>query len=182
MKTLHKQTTDILQEKGYTHRCHSLDALSETIEKNSNIVNRKINFYKWTGLVLLTLIPLSSALLSVSVSLKSDNATGLEQLILSISLPLSLSLTVATILNSIFRPSERFRKACLLGIQVDAFKEEFLSDLQRMDNVDEHALLDLVDKKRKEFEKYQEELISMFMPMETGIQYGPHGAARGRHG
>ncbi len=172
METFLTDVIIILQEKGYKKHCHPLDALSKTVETNTKIATRKIRFYKWTGLFLLTSIPLVSALLSVSVGLKDGGATWLETTILSLSLPLSLLLTVATILNSIFRPSERFRNACLVGIHVDAFKEDFLVALQRLEKVEEHILLDFVDKKRKEFEKYQEELIGMFMPMETSAQQG----------
>ncbi|MDX1251293.1 MAG: hypothetical protein IDH49_03395 [Gammaproteobacteria bacterium] len=170
MENLLTDAISILQEKGYKKHCHPLEALSNTVETNGKIAARKIRFYKWAGLFLLTLIPLVSALLSVSVGLKDGDTTWLETTILSLSLPLSLLLTVATILNSIFRPSERFRNACLIGVRIGAFKEDFLSALQRLEKVEERTLLDLVDKKRKDFEKYQEDLIGLFMPMETSAQ------------
>jgi hypothetical protein len=68
--------------------------------------------------------------------------------------------------------SERFRNACIVGIRIETFKGELLADLERMESVDERALLDIVDLKRKEFEKYQEELIGMLMPMEVSVQQG----------
>lgn len=172
METFVTDAIGILQEKGYTKHCYPLDALTKTVEENCEIVSRKIRLYKWPGFFLLTFIPIFSALLSVAVGLKNGGATWLETTILSLSLPISLILTIATILNSIFRPGERFRNACLVGIRINAFKEEFLSALQRLDKVEEYALLDLIDKKRKEFEKYQEQLIGMFMPMDTSTQQG----------
>jgi len=182
METFLSDAISVLQEKGYKKHCHALDALSRIVETNSNIVIRKIRFYKWSGLFLLTSIPLISALLSVSVGLKDGGATWLETTILSLSLPLSLLLTIVTILSSIFRPSERFRNACLVGIRIDTFKGELLAALERMEKVDECALLDLVDRKRKEFEKYQEELIGMFMPMEMSAQQGVPADAKKRRG
>jgi hypothetical protein len=139
----------VLQEKGFKEHCHHLNALLRTVETNSKLVRTKIRFYKWSGLFLLTSIPLVSALVSVSVGLEGKDATGLGATLKSLSLPLSLLLTVVTILNSIFRPSERFRQACLLGIGIDAFKANFLVTLERLEKVDERALLDLVDEKRK---------------------------------
>jgi len=74
-------------------------------------------------------------------------------------------LTLLTILNSIFKPSENFREACLIGVGIDRFTEDFLAALERMAQVDVSGLLELIEKKRKEFETYQIKLIGMFMPM-----------------
>ena len=168
MGTFSSDAKTILKEKGHRQHCHALDEFLKTVEKNSAIANRKVWFYKWPGIFLLTSIPLVSALLSVSVGTKGDGAAWPERMIFS----LSLFLTFATILNSIFRPSERFRNACLLGIRIEAFKTEFLAALEQMETVDEQALHVFLTLKRAEFEKFQEELIGMFMPMEMSGQQG----------
>lgn len=171
----------ILKEKGFKEPCPPLDALAETVDFNSKLTDTKVFVYKWGGLFLLTSIPLVSALLSVSVGLEAGHATELACTLEALSLPLSLLLTIGTILNSIFRPTERFRNACLLGIRITAFKSDFLVALERLEKVDKPALLDLVDTKRKEFEPYQKELIGMFLPLETSGQQGnPPDATTGR--
>ena len=173
METFASDAHSVLQHKGYQEDCHPLNALLETVETNSKLATSKISFYKWSGLFLLTSIPLVSALLSVSVGLEVKNAIGIAALLKSLSLPLSLILTVVTILNSIFRPSERFRHACILGIRIDSFKTDFLVALERLEKVDERALLDIVTMGRKEFVRYQEELIGLFMPMEISAHQTP---------
>lgn len=178
MKTFISDANSVLQEKGYKKHCHPLDALSKVVETNSKYATAKICFYKWSGLFLLTSIPLISALLSVLVSLKGGGSTWPETTVL----PLSLFLTVFTILNSIFKPSERFRQACHIGIRIDRFKADFLMALERLPKIDDSNLLELVDNKRKEFEKYQEELIGMFMPMEIAAQQGAPADVKMRRG
>lgn len=165
MKTFISDVNSVLQEKGYKKHCHPLDALLEMVEMHNKNTLSKVRLYKWSGFFLLTSIPLISALLSVSVSLKGNGSIWE-----AIALPVSFILTVFTILNSIFKPSERFSKACLIGIQIDRFKADFLMTLERLPKIDDSTLLDLVDKKRKEFGKYQEELIGLFMPMEISAQ------------
>jgi hypothetical protein len=107
-----------------------------------------------------------SALLSVSVGIKDQNWAWMQ----SYSLPLSLLLTLFTILNSIFKPGERFREACLIGIGIDRFKADLLMALEGLPQIDDAALLKIVQDKRAEFEPYQVELIGMLMPTEIGAQ------------
>jgi len=84
---------------------------------------------------------------------------------------LSLSLTLLTILNSIFRPGERFREACLLGIKIAHFKSELLTALEEMKKITDASLLELVERYRKAFERYQEQLIGLFLPELAGLEY-----------
>lgn len=163
MKTFIKDAYTILHEKGYKKHCPPLDALSNLVETNDKNTKPKIFCYKWSGLFLLTSIPLISALLSVLVSLKDSWA---ETLIL----PLSLLLTLFTILNSIFKPSERFRQACLIGIRINRFKVNLLMELEALPKIDEATLFEVIRNKHGEFEKYQEELIGLFMPLDIPAQ------------
>jgi hypothetical protein len=167
MTSIKNDVLGVLQEKGYEKHCYPLDALLKTVETNNKYAIRKVRVYKWSGIFLLTFIPLISALLSVLVNLKSNSPSWLPE---SIVFPLSLALTLFTILNSIFKPSERFSEACRIGIGIDRFMADFLIDLERLTKVDESVLLELVDKKRKDFETYQIELIRMFMPMDVAAQ------------
>lgn len=171
MTTFMNDVLCVLQEKGYTTHCHPLDALSKTVEMNCKYAARKVFVYKWSGLFLLSAIPLISALLSILINLKGDSPIWMPT---SIVFPLSLFLTLFTILNSIFRPSLRFREACLIGIGIERFRVDFLIDLKRLPQINESALLELIDKKRKEFEAYQIQLIGLFMPMEGSPASDPN--------
>lgn len=170
MTTFMNDVLCVLQEKGYNTHCHLFDALSKTVERNSKYVTCKVFAYKWSGLFLLTAIPLISALLSILINHNGDSPIWMPT---NIVFPLSLFLTFFTILNSIFRPSLRFREACLIGIGIERFRVDFLIDLKRLPPNDEPALLDLIDKKGKEFEAYQIQLIGLFMPMEATAQHDP---------
>lgn len=167
MASIKNDVAGLLKEKGYDKHSYPLDALLKMVEMNNKYAIRKIRIYKWSGIFLLTLIPLISALLSVLVNLKDNNPIWLPE---SIVFPLSLALTLFTILNSIFKPSERFAEACRIGIGIDRFIANLLIDLERLKKVDESVLLELVDKKQKDFETYQIELIRMFMPVEVTAQ------------
>ncbi|GAB2887493.1 hypothetical protein GCM10027046_14740 [Uliginosibacterium flavum] len=169
----------VLQEKGYRKHCHPLDTLSRTFEMTSKNVASKVRFYKWFGFILLTIIPIISALISVLISLKNPGSDWLPAE--AMVFPLSLTLTLLTILNSIFKPSEKFREVCLIGIGIERFAVDFMVALERMPKVDESSLLELIDKKRKEFETYQIELIGMFMPMEVAAQQAAAADAKKRH-
>jgi hypothetical protein len=64
MKTFINHAYSILHEKGYEKkRCTPLDALSNLIETNNKYTKPKIFCYKWSGLFLLSSIPLISTLL-----------------------------------------------------------------------------------------------------------------------
>lgn len=161
MSTFTDDVHKVLEEKGYAKHCATLDVLAKAVDINNKYVAHKVWFYKWSGLFLLTFIPIVSALLSVLVSLKGQHHWWLSE---SIVLPLSLALTVFTILNSIFKPSERFSEACLIGVGIELFTVEFFMDLEQMTQIDEPALVELIGKKCKEFQVFEIKQIGIFMP------------------
>ena len=161
------EVVGLLKSKGYDKRCYPLEEFTKTFALNKKYADRKIFWYKWSGLFLLTAIPLISALLSVSVSATGGRFPWLPEALVFF---ISLALTLFTILNSIFKPSERFQAACRIGIGMNRFMIDFLVALEKMTTIDEAALLALIDRKLKELEKYQERLISMFMPIEIALQ------------
>jgi len=58
--------------------------------------------------------------------------------VLAIVLPLaSLTLTIMTIFDSAFKPAERFKKACKIGIEIQNFKGQLLADLQQLSTEEE---------------------------------------------
>ena len=179
MTNFREDVLGVLKEKGYTQHCYPLEAFSKTVDTNRKYAEGKVFFNKWSGLLLLTSIPLISALLSILVSFKGNNPIWLPE---SMVIPLSLALTLFTILNSIFKPSERFQEACRIGIAINNFIIDFLIELERMKTVEESALLQLINKKQKEFETYQIKLISMFMPIEVSAQKITAADAKKRRG
>jgi hypothetical protein len=169
----------VLKKKGYSKHCYPLEVFSESVDTNRKYADTKVFFNKWSGLFLLTAIPLISALLSVLVSNKGNPPFWLPE---SLAFPVSLALTFFTILNSIFKPSERFQEACRLGIAINNFMIGFLIELEKMEPVNDSELLELIDKKKKEFETYQIKMISMFMPADTSVQQSTVAETKKRHG
>jgi len=159
-QTFMAQMKTILKEKGFNKECYSLNELAETIAWNAANAKRKVFFYKWFGLFLLISIPLISAFLSIALTTDNISAWRLEGIVLVFS----FALTVLTISNSILRPSERFVKACRIGIEIQAFKSDFLIGLEKMEQIDEATFLDYVHDKREEFKQFQEQLIGLFLP------------------
>lgn len=160
--------TNILREKGYKKNCYALNELCQTIDLNTKNTLTKIRVFKWLGLTLLTAIPLMSTLLSILVSMKE----GSQRWSADTFLYLSVALTIFTILNSIFKPSEKFQLASRLGIRIYIFKTNFLIELERMKTINEQDLLALIEAKSLAFLTYQEELVGMFMPVDLASQQG----------
>jgi len=175
MKTSFAKTVhEVLHELGYQKTNQALEYLIDEVQNNRKLARNKVTFYKWPGWILLTAIPLASALLSVLVGADPSKLIDSKELVA----PLSLGLTLFTILNTVFGPGKRFSEACHIEIRIERFIVEFLVDLQRLGKTHdaqspefESALLDLVVKKRKDLEQYQIELIGMFMPMEMSARH-----------
>ena len=166
-KTFMKQMKEILKEKGFERKCYPLNELARTIAWNAANAKRKVFFYKWFGLPLLTSIPLISALLSFVISGEPISIWVFQPQLRAIVPVLSLILTFLTILNSILRPSQRFPKACTIEIEIEAFKSDFLIGLDKMDHIDDATLLKYVHDKRRAFKRFQERLIELFLPEKT---------------
>jgi hypothetical protein len=162
----------ILSERGYDKVCHPLEALAQRIEETERNVSRKVHVYKWPGLILLGLIPIISTLLSLlvtgeprGVALKDVSHPLLFSMTHStLLLSMSYSLTFLTVLNSIFRPSERFKEACRMGVDFERIKSDFLADLESLPEIEESHLHAIINKFNKLVAPYQKELISMFLP------------------
>jgi len=167
MNSFYDDIQIILKDKDCSRRIYSLEAFAKTVDMNRKYTERKIFIYKWSGLFLLTAIPLISALLTVLVSSNGENS---QMLSASYIFLISLSLTVFTMLNSIFKPGERFREACRLGIGINNFIIDFLNDLEKINDIETSSLINLIEKKKKCFELYQMKLIDLFLPAE-GMSY-----------
>jgi uncharacterized membrane protein (DUF106 family) len=162
MTSFRDEVLTVLKKKNYVKHCYSLEEFLKTVECNKMYTVRKIFWYKWLGLFLLTSIPLISALLSVLVGIKGDSSGLMQETVI---LYLSFALTICTILNSIFKPSERFQTACRIGIAINSFIVKFLIEIEQKTTIDESELVEIVKNKQEEFEDYQVKLISMFMPV-----------------
>lgn len=159
----------ILKERNYTKDCYPLYELINTVVLTEKNVNRKVFWYKWSGFILLVSVPLISTLISVIISQETKVAgsgpVNIFIALLPIAPYLSLGLTLMTILNSIFKPSERFRTACFMSIKISHFKSDILAEIEKLSSpIDNIALLKMVHLKRIDFELYQEQLVGLFMP------------------
>lgn len=158
------EAVHVLHEKGYSKESYPLHSLAETVESNHKNARSKVFMYKWSGFFLLTAVPLISAFLTIGLS--NDKTSSLQWITETAVLTLSFILTLLTVLNAIFRPGERFYQVCLIGINIETFKSDFLTDLTQLKVVDDVILAKFIQEKRKAFEGYQEKLIGLFMPME----------------
>ena len=171
MNTFGIEVISILQEKGYKQNCYPLQELSRIVETNSKLAKNKVFVYKWLGISLIILIGVLGVVLPFLVGLDSE-LKWKEVTVQTISVVLAIS----TIFNSMFKPNERFSKACRIGIEIEHYKVQLLLALEREPKLDDANLHRLVDDKLKEFEKYQEALIELFMP--TQIPPAQRGASR----
>jgi hypothetical protein len=163
---LSSKAKSILSDHGYSKTCYPLDDLAKTIEDNKTNVARKILVYKWPGLALLVLIPVISTLLSVLIS-ENISATVTGTMAVKI---FSYSLTFLTLLNSIFKPGERFRLACSIGIEIQCLMDRLLTEVENLSQpVQDAKLLELCAKFRDDFVPIQNKLTGIFFP-ETAVQ------------
>lgn len=153
--SLVEKVHSILKDRGYEKINDPLDYLAGTIDQNLKNALGKVTWYKWSGFFLLIAIPMLSTLLSIFVTEGSAE---------TVVKALSYSLTLLTLFNSIFKPGERFRQACLMGIRIGTFRSSFLSELAQLEVVNDKSLLVLVERLNREFEQYQEQLIGLFLP------------------
>jgi hypothetical protein len=164
-ETLPARAKSILSERGYDKPCYPLDHLAETIEGTSRNLKWKVFIYKWSGLIVLALVPIISTTLSLWISDKAPNPVSSHSPITV----LSYCLTFLTLLNSIFKPGERFKETCSMRIEVDSFGDDLLAEIEKMPKVEEASLLELAHNWRKNFVPYQKQLIRLFLP-ETAVQ------------
>jgi len=149
----------ILSERGYEKVCRPLEELAQRIQETESNVSTKVWVYKFPGLILLGLIPIISTSLSMLVT--ADPRLGAWR---ELSYVLTWLLTFLTVLNSIFRPSERFKESCRIGVDFQRIKSDFLADLESLPQIDESHLHGIVSKFNKLVEPYQKELIALFLP------------------
>jgi hypothetical protein len=168
MKNFKKHIENTLKKKGYEQQCLSLEEFSLLLQNNRKMASAKVHIYKWGGFFILTVIPISSVILSSLIGLKENTPTWFPEHIVFL---LSLGLAICTTINSLFKPSERFRDACRITIKIDDFMADFLIELERMETVDDLILLDIVKKKKNDFIGYQFNLIDMFLPIENEKNY-----------
>jgi hypothetical protein len=154
----------ILEAKGFTKDHPALNELIGAIHFDQCSTQRKILWYKWPGLILLVATPLISALISIAIASSGDkNSYLLPPNVLAIALPLaSLTLTIMTIFDSAFKPAERFKRACKIGIEIQNFKGQLLADLQQLST--EEELNKYIPQKRQKFTQFSMALVDLFLP------------------
>ena len=167
-KPLLEMVRAILLERGYQKTCLPLDDVANRIENTHANIDFKIKLYKWSAMLLLILIPVLSTSLSI---LATDKLTNV------VFVYMTYLLTLLTLFNSIFRPSQRFRELCEMGIALQDLEDDFLSELEDLSNgVQESSLHVLRETFHKELVVYERRLIALFLPSEAA----PQPARKGR--
>lgn len=151
----------ILKSRQLPADCPSLLELINAIGFEQHSVQKKVPWFKWLGFFLLGAIPLLSALMSTAVA-SGDKIgwPGLERM----TLIASLILTVMTIVNSTFKPAERFKELCGIGIGIQKFKSDLLLSLESLPIGNEDKLHEHIGKMRGDFSRYSTTLSTLFMP------------------
>lgn len=168
MSRFRTDVVDILNQKKIVEHSHALERLIESVSQNQRLALSKVRAYKPFGLILLTVVPLLAALLSALIAAKQMVIPllppgGIEP----VEILLSVTLTMLTILNSIFKPSQRFQQACLIGIGIERFTTEFMADLEGMTDISPKSLADFVKWQHNDFEKFEVALIELALPLEA---------------
>ncbi|MGA3071457.1 MAG: hypothetical protein ABSD43_14710 [Terracidiphilus sp.] len=150
----------ILAEKGYEHPwCPLYDLAKEVGDLHENL-DGKILWVKYPGLVLLVLVPILSAFVT--------GLTGTEWHVGRFSWAgiVSFILTIVTILNSSFRPRDRFRKCCNLEMDLSRLERSFLIDLERLapGKIDSNDLLAKAESLDESLQPIRDALIDLFLP------------------
>lgn len=162
------QVRGILKDRGYEKTCLPLEDVANRVERTYRNVDTKIWLYKWASMVLLVLIPFLSTSLSLFAAYKKP-VTG------SI-ISLSVALTILTLLNSIFRPSLRFRELCEMGIAIQDLRDDFLTELEDLKHgVEESSLHAIREAFHKQLVPHERRLIALFLPSEPALQAAPRG-------
>jgi hypothetical protein len=150
------KTRSILKTQGYDRQCIPLEDVAAAIGDTHNNISRKVLAYKWSAMGLLLLIPIISTALSLVVT---------EHGWAAVVKPCSYVLTFLTLLNSILKPGDRFKRVCKLGIGIEQLSDEFLVKLDRLQQpVEERRLDEITDKFIGELTPYKEQLIDLFLP------------------
>lgn len=161
-KLLLDQCSSLFSGRDGHPMCPALEDFSRTIDKTQENINGKIKLYKWSALILSTLIPVFSAIISFGLSAKDDEAWKVYITILS------FVLTLMTLLNSIFNPGERFKQVCRLGVGLGNLKRDVMERMEALSGVEQDSLHvnvhDLVNRYTKSLNHYQEQLIDLFLP------------------
>ena len=84
-------------------------------------------------------IPIVSTLLSVLIG------TGPNTVMSTFIEPLSVGLTLATVISATIKPAEHFRRLCKLGVHIDKLRSELLLDLEGL----QHLPVPMLEPKRE---------------------------------
>ena len=134
--------------------------LAEEVESTRKKLKLKVFRVKWMGFILLLLVPILSATISVMMD------TSWKLFGSSLTAILSYILTLLTILNSIFRPRDRFRKSCSLEMELDNLELKFLIDLEKKKaaEITSDFLLTEAEFFNKSLQPIREAMIDLFLP------------------
>jgi hypothetical protein len=143
-------------EKSQHRKYYYLEDAAKTLDELHRNVIIKVRLYKWTALAVLTLIPIFSTFLSVLLSEKNGALTP-------ILVYVSYTLTLLTLLSSIFNPGERFKRICVIGIELADIRTWALENLEQL-TPSEESVHDFANKLREKLHPYEVQLVDLFLP------------------
>lgn len=171
----------LLQDRHHGEHCkscyHLRDVARKVDETERNIAG-KTHCFKVLVVIVLLVLPLISAIISFLTT-----AAGKELWRKEVVMYLSWAVTLLTVLNSLFRPRERFSEACKLGIRIQELKDRFISrieELTKEKSQPQETLHRACDHFEKELEPIETALIGMFLP-EAGAEGQKPASHKGEH-
>lgn len=158
--------------------CYRLRDVARKVDETARNIAGKAHCFKVLVVIVLLALPLISAIISFLTT-----ATGPEPWRKEVVMYLSWAVTLLTVLNSLFRPRERFAEACKLGIGIQELKDRFISRIEELTkerSQPQETLHRACDHFEKELEPIETALIGMFLP-EAGAEGEKQASHKGEH-
>jgi len=135
-----------------------VEDLTEEIERTQRNIRVKTFGYKWFAFLVLTAIPIISTVVSALVAEGNPSYRDAIKY-------LSYSLTLLAVLNSIFRPGERFMEICRLGLRIERLRDYFTNSIEKLGREAAPAKMrELCHKIEKALVPIEYRLITLFLP------------------
>ncbi|MBN2163617.1 MAG: hypothetical protein JXR25_14860 [Pontiellaceae bacterium] len=145
-----------------------LGAVVGSYDYDHSRVMRKISRYKRFGVFVLLSIPILSTIIASAVNVDPDAVKPptlpIFKLLHEWVPVLSLVLAILSTMNSIFKPSSRFAKACEIESALDRWRFQFLKGLRVNDLEKDSDLASYLHGERESLRKIQKDHVFIALP------------------
>ena len=144
---------------------HQLDHLDHEFDDTERHIKTKRWICKPSAFIVLMCIPILSAVIS---ALATEKVGGW-----ALKGP-SYVLTLVTLLNSVFKPADRFRELCRMSMSVHSLRDAFISELRKKwkDPDKETAAIQLCEEYEKKLNPMNTRLIELYLPYSPDQKQG----------